>query len=91
MTEYLPSDYSIAEEYLFTALQSSEHVLGEHHSVTLLLLKNLTTLYIQMNKYVSFSSFSNFNSFKYRFDDAIALQQLVLNKTIACYILFAGI
>ena len=45
--------YSIAEDYLFTALNSSEEILGNDHNITQIIIKNLITLYQQSEKYVN--------------------------------------
>lgn len=43
-------DDNLAERYLYVALNSSEEVLGEDHPQTLVILKNVVTLYVQTNK-----------------------------------------
>ena len=41
---------SVADQHLFTALQSSENILGEDHPMTMIILNNLVTLYTKTEK-----------------------------------------
>lgn len=41
----------VAEKYMLDNLRQAEEVLGENHSVTMMLLKNMVTFYQRSKKY----------------------------------------